>query len=221
MGRRKGRCRSRSIRSGAIRRNAGAGLTARLARRRVSGGIVACGNCRCFASNMDGSRLGVISTSATEGLTGSTVLVSLLTTLLVLVCVSFEFRVASNIYTIITLTRSVLLLYKVCSMLEVGVSAGFVTTLLAILNCSVGGAVIVFSEVERGAEGTGGRACSRVTGGDVGRALGEDMGAAVAALLAVNTICILNMASVERFSLPVVVNVVIKACSSVFISNSV
>lgn len=114
-----------------------------------------------------------------------------------------------------------LMILKFCMVTEMSIKGAFVTYVLAVIKCSVGNAVIVFSHVHRTlTAGDHARSLGSLMGHYVARALAEAVCAGFAAFIVIITLCVLNMDSVGRFTTPLVMNVVYNKCASMYVANT-
>lgn len=104
---------------------------------------------------------------------------------------------------------------------SVRISRAFVTTVLAVVNCSVGSAIIIFSHVHRAVNLCPGHSHCRIVGSTLGSALSHAFGASLAALMIMLYVFVLNNTAVHDFAFTVLLNVVVNACSALFITAPV
>ncbi len=122
------------------------------------------------------------------------------------------------------LTRATVVIVKFFSLFskvlpfDLSVSRAFVTTVLAVVNCTVGSAIIVFSHLHRGLNLCPGHSLTSRIGVSLGAALDHAFSASLSALAMLLTVLVFNNRAVHKFMFTLAINMVRNIFSALFIT---
>ncbi len=203
-----------------------------------NGGTLSTGGRRTLSGSLDrtfgggGLRLcgsGSIDPAVTNSFFTGDVITILVATILIMVCMNVHFggvnNISTTLATLLTLMFSILVAFFAYIVFNLRVSSGCVTIILAVLNCSLGSAVIVCSHVHRGRHCGPSVRVNRLIGLDIGGIVMHGVIAAIAAVLTIAAVIIMsrvcNLADLHAFTVPVLFNLVSNDLSSLFVSKPI
>ena len=161
-----------------------------------------------------------VSPSIGSGLKKTALLSVLIATALMLVYISFRFKVASGIAAVLCLVHDLFVMLTACSLLQIPINANIIAAFLTILGYSINAAIVVFDRARENLKRSGDeKSFGEIMDVSVRQTLSRSINTTLTTLFPIGMIYIMGVDSIRNFALPLIVGIVAGLFSSVCLSG--
>ena len=161
----------------------------------------------------------IVSPSSGRELARSAIMMSLLACLAILLYVSFRFEFTSGVVAVLALAHDVLILLGIYSLLQWSVDTNFIAAVLTVLGYSINNTIVIMDRIRENTRHARKETYGDIANSSVMQTMTRSINTTVTTLLTIGMVYILGVPSIQAFSLPIVIGIVIGFYSSVFVSG--
>lgn len=162
----------------------------------------------------------IVSPSSGRELARSAVMMSLLACLAILLYVSFRFEFTSGVVAVLALAHDVLILLGIYSLLQWSVDTNFIAAVLTVLGYSINNTIVIMDRIRENTRHARKETYGDIANSSVMQTMTRSINTTVTTLLTIGMVYILGVPSIQAFSLPIMIGIVVGFYSSVFVSGS-
>lgn len=161
----------------------------------------------------------IVSPSSGRELARSAIMMSLLACLAILLYVSFRFEFTSGVVAVLALAHDVLILLGIYSLLQWSVDTNFIAAVLTVLGYSINNTIVIMDRIRENTRHARKETYGDIANSSIMQTMTRSINTTVTTLLTIGMVYILGVPSIQAFSLPIVIGIVIGFYSSVFVSG--
>ena len=161
----------------------------------------------------------IVSPSSGRELARSAIMMSLLACLAILLYVSFRFEFTSGVVAVLALAHDVLILLGIYSLLQWSVDTNFIAAVLTVLGYSINNTIVIMDRIRENTRHARKETYGDIANSSIMQTMTRSINTTVTTLLTIGMVYILGVPSIQAFSLPIVIGIVIGFYSSVFLSG--
>lgn len=161
----------------------------------------------------------IVSPSSGRELARSAVMMSLLACLAILLYVSFRFEFTSGVVAVLALAHDVLILLGIYSLLQWSVDTNFIAAVLTVLGYSINNTIVIMDRIRENTRHARKETYGDIANNSIMQTMTRSINTTVTTLLTIGMVYILGVPSIQAFSLPIIIGIVIGFYSSVFVSG--
>lgn len=162
----------------------------------------------------------IISPSTGRDLARSALWMSVLACIAILVYVTFRFEFTSGAVAVIALIHDVLVLMGIYSVLRISVDTNFIAAILTVLGYSINNTIVIMDRIRENTRHARKESYAQIADKSILETMTRSINTTVTTLLTIGMVYILGVASIQKFSLPIIIGIVIGFYSSVFCSGA-
>ena len=162
----------------------------------------------------------LISPSTGRDLARSALWMSVLACLAILVYVTFRFEFTSGAVAVFALIHDVLLLMGIYSILGISVDTNFIAAILTVLGYSINNTIVIMDRIRENTRHARKESYAEIAEKSIIQTMTRSINTTVTTLLTIGMVYILGVSSIQKFSLPIIIGIVIGFYSSVFVAGS-
>lgn len=162
----------------------------------------------------------IISPSTGRDLARSALWMSVLACIAILVYVTFRFEFTSGAVAVIALIHDVLILMGIYSVLRISVDTNFIAAILTVLGYSINNTIVIMDRIRENTRHARKESYAQIADKSILETMTRSINTTVTTLLTIGMVYILGVASIQKFSLPIIIGIVIGFYSSVFCSGA-
>ncbi|MBS6832249.1 MAG: protein translocase subunit SecF [Clostridiales bacterium] len=162
----------------------------------------------------------IISPSTGRDLARSALWMSVLACVAILVYVTFRFEFTSGAVAVIALIHDVLVLMGIYSVLRISVDTNFIAAILTVLGYSINNTIVIMDRIRENTRHARKESYAQIADKSILETMTRSINTTVTTLLTIGMVYILGVASIQKFSLPIIIGIVIGFYSSVFCSGA-
>lgn len=162
----------------------------------------------------------LISPSTGRDLARSAIWMSVLACIAILVYVTFRFEFTSGAVAVVALIHDVLILMGIYSVLRISVDTNFIAAILTVLGYSINNTIVIMDRIRENTRHARKESYAEIADKSVLETMTRSINTTVTTLLTIGMVYILGVASIQKFSLPIIIGIVIGFYSSVFCAGS-
>ena len=141
---------------------------------------------------------------------------SVLACVAILVYVTFRFEFTSGAVAVIALIHDVLVLMGIYSVLRISVDTNFIAAILTVLGYSINNTIVIMDRIRENTRHARKESYAQIADKSILETMTRSINTTVTTLLTIGMVYILGVASIRKFSLPIIIGIVIGFYSSVF-----
>ena len=145
---------------------------------------------------------------------------SVLACVAILVYVTFRFEFTSGAVAVIALIHDVLVLMGIYSVLRISVDTNFIAAILTVLGYSINNTIVIMDRIRENTRHARKESYAQIADKSILETMTRSINTTVTTLLTIGMVYILGVASIQKFSLPIIIGIVIGFYSSVFCSGA-
>ena len=161
----------------------------------------------------------IVSPSSGRELARSAVMMSLLACLAILLYVSFRFEFTSGVVAVLALAHDVLILLGIYSLLQWSVDTNFIAAVLTVLGYSINNTIVIMDRIRENTRHARKETYGDIANNSIMQTMTRSINTTVTTLLTIGMVYILGVPSIQAFSLPIIIGIVVGFYSSVFVSG--
>lgn len=161
----------------------------------------------------------IVSPSTGRDLARSAVWMSIFACIAILLYVTFRFEFVSGAVAVICLVHDVLLLLGLYSLLQWSVDTNFIAAVLTVLGYSINNTIVIMDRIRENTRHARKETYAQIADKSVVQTLNRSINTTVTTLLTIGMVYILGVPSIQAFSLPIIIGIVVGFYSSVFIAG--
>ncbi len=161
----------------------------------------------------------IVSPSTGADLARSAVWMSILACLAILLYVTFRFEFVSGMVAVLALVHDVLLLLGLYSILQWSVDTNFIAAVLTVLGYSINNTIVIMDRIRENTRHARKETYAQIAEKSVWQTFNRSVNTTITTLLTIGMVYILGVPSIQAFSLPIIIGIVIGFYSSVFVAG--
>ena len=161
----------------------------------------------------------IVSPSSGRELARSAIMMSLLACLAILLYVSFRFEFTSGVVAVLALAHDVLILLGIYSLLQWSVDTNFIAAVLTVLGYSINNTIVIMDRIRENTRHARKETYGDIANNSIMQTMTRSINTTVTTLLTIGMVYILGVPSIQAFSLPIIIGIVVGFYSSVFVSG--
>ena len=161
----------------------------------------------------------IVSPSTGADLARSAVWMSILACLAILLYVTFRFEFVSGVVAVLALVHDVLLLLGLYSLLQWSVDTNFIAAVLTVLGYSINNTIVIMDRIRENTRHARKETYAQIAETSVWQTFNRSVNTTITTLLTIGMVYILGVPSIQAFSLPIIIGILIGFYSSVFVSG--
>ena len=161
----------------------------------------------------------IVSPSSGRELARSAIMMSLLACLAILLYVSFRFEFTSGVVAVLALAHDVLILLGIYSLLQWSVDTNFIAAVLTVLGYSINNTIVIMDRIRENTRHARKETYGDIANSSIMQTMTRSINTTVTTLLTIGMVYILGVPSIQAFSLPIIIGIVVGFYSSVFVSG--
>ena len=163
----------------------------------------------------------IVSPSTGADLARSAVWMSILACLAILLYVTFRFEFVSGVVAVLALVHDVLLLLGLYSILGLSVDTNFIAAVLTVLGYSINNTIVIMDRIRENTRHARKETYAQIAENSIWQTFNRSLNTTITTLLTIGMVYILGVPSIQAFSLPIIIGIVIGFYSSVFVAGSI
>ena len=161
----------------------------------------------------------VVSPSTGKELARSAFWMSLLACAGILIYVTFRFDFTSGAVAIIALVHDVLLLLGIYSLFQWSVDINFIAAVLTVLGYSINNTIVIMDRIRENTRHSRKETYSEIANASIWQTFTRSINTTITTLLTIGMVYILGVSSIQEFSLPIIIGIIVGTYSSIFVSG--
>ncbi len=163
----------------------------------------------------------VVSPSTGQDLARSALWMSLLAAVAILIYVSFRFEFISGVTAVVALAHDVIILLGIYSIFGLNVNISYIAAVLTVLGYSINNTIVIFDRIRENTRRAKKESYSEIANTSVWQTMNRSINTTITTLLTIGLVYILGVPSIQEFSLPIIIGILIGAYSSIFVSGTI
>lgn len=163
----------------------------------------------------------VVSPSTGRDLAKSAIWMSIIACLAILLYVTFRFEFTSGVVAIIALVHDVVLLMGIYSVFQISVNTNFIAAILTVLGYSINNTIVIMDRIRENTRHARKETYGEIANNSIWQTMNRSINTTITTLLTIGMVYILGVPSIQEFSLPIIIGIVIGFYSSVFVSGPI
>lgn len=161
----------------------------------------------------------IVSPSTGADLARSAIWMSILACLAILIYVTFRFEFVSGAVAVLALVHDVLILMGLYSILGWSVDTNFIAAVLTVLGYSINNTIVIMDRIRENTRHARKETYAQIAEGSIWQTFNRSVNTTITTLLTIGMVYILGVPSIQAFSLPIIIGIVIGFYSSVFVAG--
>lgn len=161
----------------------------------------------------------IVSPSTGNELARSAIWMSILACLAILLYVTFRFEFVSGVVAVVALVHDVLILLGLYSLLQWSVDTNFIAAVLTVLGYSINNTIVIMDRIRENTRHARKETYAQIAGKSIMETLNRSINTTITTLLTIGMVYILGVPSIQAFSLPIIIGIVVGFYSSVFVAG--
>ena len=161
----------------------------------------------------------IVSPSTGRELARSAVLMSILACVAILLYVTFRFEFTSGCVAVLALVHDVVLLLGIYSVLRISVDTNFIAAVLTVLGYSINNTIVIMDRIRENTRHARKETYGDIANKSISQTLSRSINTTVTTLLTIGMVYLLGVPSIQAFSLPIIIGILVGFYSSVFVAG--
>jgi len=145
----------------------------------------------------------------------------LISSLGILLYVSFRFEVKFGIAAIIALTHDILVVLAIYAIFRIPINSSFVAAMLTIVGYSINDTIVVFDRIRENIKFMKKKNYNELANISIQQTLSRTINTSLTTLITITALYILGVVSIKQFALPLLAGVITGSYSSIFIASPI
>ena len=163
----------------------------------------------------------IVSPSTGRELAKSAVWMSIIACLVILLYVAFRFEFVSGVVAIIALVHDVVLLMGIYSIFRISVDTNFIAAVLTVLGYSINNTIVIMDRIRENTRHARKETYGEIANNSIWQTMNRSINTTITTLLTIGMVYIMGVPSIQAFSMPIIIGIVIGFYSSVFVSGPI
>lgn len=159
----------------------------------------------------------IVSPSTGKELARSAIWMSILACLAILVYVTFRFEFTSGVVAVVALVHDVLILLGLYSVTQWSVDTNFIAAVLTVLGYSINNTIVIMDRIRENTRHARKETYANIANKSIWQTLTRSINTTITTLLTIGMVYILGVPSIQAFSLPIIIGILVGLYSSVFV----
>lgn len=174
-----------------------------------------------FVEGVSKSELNVVSASTAKSLAKSAFFMSLLAVAAILIYVSIRFELTFGVCAVAALAFDILVLCGIYSIFRIKIDTNFIAAILTVLGYSINNTIVIFDRIRENLKKAKKETYAQIANESINQTLKRSINTTITTLLTVGMVYILGVTSIQQFTLPIIIGIIIGTYSSIFVSGSI
>ncbi len=161
----------------------------------------------------------IVSPSTGQDLARSAVMMSILACLAILLYVTFRFEFTSGVVAILALVHDVVILLGLYSVLQWTVDTNFIAAVLTVLGYSINNTIVIMDRIRENTRHARKETYGEIANASIWQTMNRSINTTITTLLTIGMVYIMGVPSIQAFSLPIIIGILVGFYSSVFVSG--
>ncbi|MBQ2615034.1 MAG: protein translocase subunit SecF [Clostridia bacterium] len=161
----------------------------------------------------------IVSPSTGRELARSAVIMSILACLAILLYITFRFEFTSGVVAVLALVHDVLLLLGIYSVLGWSVDTNFIAAILTVLGYSINNTIVIMDRIRENTRHARKETYGEIANKSIAQTLTRSINTTITTLLTIGMVYLLGVPSIQAFSLPIIIGILVGFYSSVFVAG--
>ncbi|MBR5152590.1 MAG: protein translocase subunit SecF [Clostridia bacterium] len=161
----------------------------------------------------------IVSPSTGRELARSAVLMSILACIAILLYVTFRFEFTSGVVAVLALVHDVVILLGIYSLLQWSVDTNFIAAVLTVLGYSINNTIVIMDRIRENTRHARKETYGQIANKSIAQTLNRSINTTITTLLTIGMVYILGVPSIQAFSLPIIIGILVGFYSSVFVAG--
>ena len=161
----------------------------------------------------------IVSPSTGQELARSALWMSLLACVAILLYITFRFEFTSGVVAIVALAHDILILLGVYSLFQWSVNINFIAAVLTVLGYSINNTIVIMDRIRENTRHSRKETYSEIANTSIWQTLTRSLNTTITTLLTIGMVYLLGVPSIQAFSLPIIIGIVVGTYSSIFVSG--
>ncbi len=161
----------------------------------------------------------IVSPSTGRELARSAVLMSILACVAILLYVTFRFEFTSGCVAVLALVHDVVLLLGMYSVFRISVDTNFIAAVLTVLGYSINNTIVIMDRIRENTRHARKETYGEIANKSIAQTLSRSINTTITTLLTIGMVYLLGVPSIQAFSMPIIIGIVVGFYSSVFVSG--
>lgn len=161
----------------------------------------------------------IVSPSTGRELARSAIWMSILACLAILLYVTFRFEFTSGVVAVLALVHDVLLLLGLYSITQWSVDTNFIAAVLTVLGYSINNTIVIMDRIRENTRHARKETYGEIANKSIWQTLSRSINTTITTLLTIGMVYILGVPSIQAFSLPIIIGILVGFYSSVFVAG--
>ncbi len=162
----------------------------------------------------------IVSPSTGKELARSAIWMSILACIAILLYVTFRFEFVSGVVAVVALVHDVLILLGIYSIFQMSVDTNFIAAILTVLGYSINNTIVIMDRIRENTRHARKETYAQIAESSIWQTMNRSINTTITTLLTIGMVYILGVPSIQVFSLPIILGIVIGFYSSVFVAGS-
>lgn len=163
----------------------------------------------------------IVSPSTGRELAKSAVWMSIIACLAILLYVAFRFEFVSGVVAIIALVHDVVLLMGIYSIFRISVDTNFIAAVLTVLGYSINNTIVIMDRIRENTRHARKETYGEIANNSIWQTMNRSINTTITTLLTIGMVYIMGVPSIQAFSMPIIIGILIGFYSSVFVSGPI
>ncbi len=161
----------------------------------------------------------IVSPSTGRELARSAVIMSILACLAILLYITFRFEFTSGVVAVLALVHDVLILLGIYSVLGWSVDTNFIAAILTVLGYSINNTIVIMDRIRENTRHARKETYGEIANKSIAQTLTRSINTTITTLLTIGMVYLLGVPSIQAFSLPIIIGILVGFYSSVFVAG--
>jgi preprotein translocase SecF subunit len=161
----------------------------------------------------------IVSPSTGRELARSAVLMSILACVAILLYVTFRFEFTSGCVAVLALVHDVVLLLGIYSVFRISVDTNFIAAVLTVLGYSINNTIVIMDRIRENTRHARKETYGEIANKSIAQTLSRSINTTITTLLTIGMVYLLGVPSIQAFSMPIIIGIVVGFYSSVFVAG--
>lgn len=161
----------------------------------------------------------IVSPSTGRELARSAVLMSILACVAILLYVTFRFEFTSGCVAVLALVHDVVILLGIYSVFRISVDTNFIAAVLTVLGYSINNTIVIMDRIRENTRHARKETYGEIANKSIAQTLSRSINTTITTLLTIGMVYLLGVPSIQAFSMPIIIGILVGFYSSVFVAG--
>lgn len=161
----------------------------------------------------------IVSPSTGRELARSAVLMSILACIAILLYVTFRFEFVSGCVAVLALVHDVVILLGIYSVLQISIDTNFIAAVLTVLGYSINNTIVIMDRIRENTRHARKETYGEIANKSISQTIARSINTTITTLLTIGMVYLLGVPSIQAFTLPIIIGLLVGFYSSVFVAG--